>query len=81
MCGNEGCRMVVNKCEKENHEKNICKFRISMCHDCKEIKASQDEMKASQDKIMVRFFYSFEKVLQPGYRKKLLKISIFTFTF
>ena len=62
--------MVVNKSEKENHEKYLCKFRIAMCHDCKEIKASQDEMKASQDrmkvsqdKIKVRFCDSFEKCL------------------
>ena len=61
MCGNEGCEMVVNKNEKENHEKNICKFRIAMCHDCSEIKASQDEVKASQAKIKVRFCGWFEK--------------------
>ena len=29
MCANEGCGMVVNKSEKENHEKYLCKFRIA----------------------------------------------------
>ena len=28
MCGNEGCEMVVNKRDKENHERNLCQFRI-----------------------------------------------------
>ena len=28
MCGNEGCGMVVNKRDKENHERNLCQFRI-----------------------------------------------------
>ena len=63
MCENKGCGMVVNKREKKNHEQNICKVRIAMCHDCKEIKASQDEMKAIQNKIKVRFCGSFEKRL------------------
>ena len=50
ICGNEGCEMVVNKRDKENHEKNLCQFRIAKCHDNQEIKASQNEIKASQDK-------------------------------
>ena len=28
MCGNEECGMVVNKRDKENHERNLCQFRI-----------------------------------------------------
>ena len=51
MCGNEGCEMVVNKREKENHEKNLCQIRNVKYHDYAEIKASQDEMKASLDEI------------------------------
>jgi hypothetical protein len=45
MCGNEGCGTVVNKRDKEIHERELCQFRIPKCHDCKDIKASQDEMK------------------------------------
>ena len=51
MCGNEGCEMVVNKSEKENHEKNLCQFRNIKHYDYTKIKASQDEMKASQDEM------------------------------
>ncbi|CAB4029088.1 E3 ubiquitin- ligase NRDP1-like [Paramuricea clavata] len=51
MCGNEGCGTVVNKKDKEIHERELCQFRIAKCHDCKDIKASQDEMKASQDEM------------------------------
>ena len=51
MCGNEGCEMVVNKSEKENHEKNLCQFRNVKHYDYTKIKASQDEMKASQDEM------------------------------
>ena len=65
MCGNEECGMVVNKSEKEIHEKNICQFRIAKCHECKEIKTSQDEIK-------VRFCGPFEKCLTASlYRMKL----------
>ena len=39
-CGNEGCEMVMNKRDKENHEKNLCQFRIP--------KANQDEWKVRQ---------------------------------
>ena len=45
MCGNEGCEMVVNKRDQDKHEKYLCEFRFPKCHDCKDIKASQDEMK------------------------------------
>ena len=93
ICGNEGCGMVINKSEKENHEKNICKFRIAMCHDCREIKgsqdkmkasqdemkASQDEMKASLDKIKVRFCGSFEKCLTASPQEKTIKEIYFHF--
>jgi hypothetical protein len=45
MCGNEGCGTVVNKRDKENHERDLCHFRIPKCHDCRDIKAGQAEMK------------------------------------
>ena len=49
MCGNEECGMVVNKRDKEIHERQLCQFRITKCHDCKDIKASQHKMKVRQD--------------------------------
>jgi hypothetical protein len=61
MCGNEGCGTEVNRRDQENHERYLCECRIAKCHDCRDIKASQngmkasqDEMKASQDEIKVR---------------------------
>ncbi|CAB3983569.1 E3 ubiquitin- ligase NRDP1-like [Paramuricea clavata] len=51
MCGNEGCGTVVNKRDKEIHERELCQCRIPKCHDCRDIKASQDEMKASHNAI------------------------------
>jgi hypothetical protein len=51
MCGNEGCGTVVSKRDKQTHERGLCQFRIPKCHDCKDIKASQDEVEASQDEI------------------------------
>ncbi|XP_028414496.1 spermatocyte protein spe-26-like isoform X1 [Dendronephthya gigantea] len=44
-CKNEGCGMEVNKRDKDLHEKDLCEFRIAKCHDCKEIRASQEETK------------------------------------
>ncbi len=65
MCGNEGCGTVVNKRDKEIHEKDVCNFRIAKCHDCRDIKARQDEMKiqiigiqAKQEEIKVRQDFS-----------------------
>ncbi|XP_028414692.1 kelch-like protein 20 [Dendronephthya gigantea] len=46
-CKNEGCGMEVNKRDKDLHEKDLCEFRIAKCHDCKEIRASQEETKKS----------------------------------
>ena len=43
MCGNEGCRMVVNKRDKEKHEKSFCQFRIAKCQGCRVLEVSQDE--------------------------------------
>jgi hypothetical protein len=54
MCGNEGCGTEVNRRDQENHEKNLCQFRIAKCHDCRDIKASQNEMKASQEEMKVQ---------------------------
>ncbi|CAB4010527.1 RING finger 151-like [Paramuricea clavata] len=51
MCGNEGCETEVNRRDQENHEKNLCQFRIAKCHDCKDIKASQNGIKASQEEM------------------------------
>ena len=51
MCGNEGCGTVVNKRDKENHEKNLCQVRIAKCHDCRDIKVTQDEMKVTQNEM------------------------------
>ena len=70
MCGNEGCGMVVNKREKEKHEKNICEFRIAMCHHCTEIKASQSEIKASQEKWNVRQSFNLLKIFTKQYSKE-----------
>jgi hypothetical protein len=53
-CGNEGCGTVVNKRDKEIHERELCQFRIPKCHDCRDIKASQDEMKVSQYQVKVK---------------------------
>jgi hypothetical protein len=54
MCRNEGCGTEVNKRDEENHEKNLCQFRIAKCHDCRDIKASQNGIKASQDDTKVQ---------------------------
>ena len=43
MCGNKGCKIVVNKSEKENHEKNLCQFRFE-----KPKRNEQAEMKGEQ---------------------------------
>ncbi|CAB3991085.1 E3 ubiquitin- ligase NRDP1-like [Paramuricea clavata] len=51
MCRNEGCGMLVNRKDKEIHERELCQFRIPKCHDCKDIKASQDAIKACEDAI------------------------------
>ena len=48
MCGNEGCGMVVNKRDKEKHEKSFCQFRIAKCQGCTALEASQDEMKVKK---------------------------------
>ena len=48
MCGNEGCETEVNKRDKEIHERDLCLFRVAKCHDCREIKAIQNEMTTNQ---------------------------------
>ena len=48
MCGNEGCGMVVNKRDKEKHEKSFCQFRIAKCQGCRALEVSQDEMKVKK---------------------------------
>ncbi|XP_028414697.1 kelch-like protein 5 isoform X2 [Dendronephthya gigantea] len=50
-CKNEGCGMEVNKRDKDLHEKDLCEFRIAKCHDCKEIRASQEETKEKVDEM------------------------------
>jgi hypothetical protein len=51
MCGNEGCGTVVNKRDKQIHERGLCQFRITKCHDCKDIKVSQGGIKIKIVKI------------------------------
>ena len=67
-CENEGCEKVINRKDKEIHERELCQFRITRCHDCGEIKTnqakeeaeiaqvkgSQDEMKGSLDEMKGR---------------------------
>ena len=48
-CGNEGCGMEINRRDKVNHEKNFCHVGISKCYDCRDVRPSQVEMKASED--------------------------------
>ena len=43
MCANEECGMILNKKDKDIHEKELCQFRIAKCHDCKDTKVSQAE--------------------------------------
>ena len=47
MCANEGCGTEVNRRDQRIHE---CHTAFK-CHDCRDIKASQNEMKASQDEM------------------------------
>ena len=58
MCENEGCWAIVNKRDQENHEKNLCQFRITKFHDCTDIKEGQNEIKVQitqmEDQIKVR---------------------------
>ncbi|CAB4029235.1 E3 ubiquitin- ligase NRDP1-like [Paramuricea clavata] len=49
ICGNEGCGMVVNKSDKEIHEREL-----RQCHDCKDIKESQAEMKVKIDEMEIK---------------------------
>ncbi len=48
ICGNEECGMVVNKRDKEIHERELCQFRVARCHDCKDIKVSEHKIKVRQ---------------------------------
>ena len=48
-CENEECEEIINARDKENHEKNLCQFRIIKCHDCKDIKVTQDEIRGKQN--------------------------------
>lgn len=41
----ERCDMQINRRNKDNHEKSGCQVGLPKCHDCSEIKASQDRMK------------------------------------
>ena len=43
-CENEGCEMIINKRDKENHVKHLCQFKIPRCHDCQDIKNIQKEI-------------------------------------
>ena len=35
-CTNPGCSQVINQHEKERHEKELCRFRMVVCDDCKQ---------------------------------------------
>ena len=54
VCGNEGCGTELNKRDKETHERDLCLFRVAKCHDCKEIKASQGEIKGELTKVYAK---------------------------
>ena len=45
VCGNEGCGTVINKRDKEKHDKIFCQFRIVKCHGCVALEESQDILK------------------------------------
>ena len=36
ICSNDKCMTIVNKQDKENHEKEVCEFRTVQCQDCNE---------------------------------------------
>ncbi len=66
MCGNEGCEIEVNRKDKEIHERYHCEFRITKCHECRDIKARQDEMTANQDEIKVKQDYFCQIKFSPS---------------
>ena len=69
MCENEKCGMVVNKRDKENHERNLCQFRIIKCHDCQDIKTNQHDIKVGKILLsLLEMLVCFVDLLQ----KKLL---------
>ncbi len=35
-CTNPGCSEVINQHEKERHENELCRFRMTVCNDCKQ---------------------------------------------
>ena len=43
-CENEGCEMIINKRDKENHVKHLCRYIIPRCHDCQDIKDIEKEI-------------------------------------
>jgi E3 ubiquitin-protein ligase NRDP1 len=51
ICGNEGCGTDVDRKDKEIHERYHCQFRIAKCHDCRDIKASQNGMKVQMTRM------------------------------
>ena len=65
MCGNEGCKMVVSKRDKENHESNVCQFRIPKCHDCRHVKANQDKTMVGLDFAAFLAIIMLLKILKP----------------
>jgi hypothetical protein len=77
ICGNEGCGTEVNIKDKEIHERYHCQFRIAKCHDCRDIKASQNEMKASQNGMKVLITRMEEEIkVRPDFLRSLGTIKI-----
>jgi hypothetical protein len=65
---------VVNKRDKQIHERELCQFRITKCYECRYIKASQDElkarqyeMKATQDQVKVKTRFLRCKIIGGSY--------------
>ena len=41
----EKCGMLINRKDKDNHEKSLCQLGSAKCQDCGDIKANQDHIK------------------------------------
>jgi E3 ubiquitin-protein ligase NRDP1 len=68
ICGNKECGTEVNRRDQRIHERELCEFRIAKCHDCRDIKASQNGMKVQitqmeeQMKVRSDFLRSFATI-------------------
>ena len=50
-CTNDGCSSVLNKCDVEHHEKEVCNFRKKRCADCEEMRKELDKVKMSLEEV------------------------------